>query len=81
MTDKFEQKEPSDKIKNNQPLDGAQKALFTIFCWGVIPWSLAANFKTIGYDQKYIDARKALHTGLTIYGLGILLFMFILWLL
>jgi len=78
MTDKFEEKEPSDKIKSNQPLSGMQKLLFAMFCWGVQSWNHAGNFKANGYDQKYIDARKAMYTGLVIYGLGIVLFILLL---
>ncbi|MEJ6735947.1 MAG: hypothetical protein QNK84_02765 [Flavobacteriales bacterium] len=78
MTDKFEEQELSDKTKNKQPLTGKQKLLFGMVCWGVQSWSQAKSFKANGYDQKYIDARKAMHTGLAIYGLGITLFILLL---
>jgi hypothetical protein len=78
MTDQIEEKEPSDKTKSNQPLSGMQKLLFGMVCWGVQSWSKAGDFKANGYDQKYIDARKAMHTGLAIYGLGITLFILLL---
>ena len=78
MTDKFEEQELSDKTKNKQPLTGKQKLLFGLVCWGVQSWSQAKSFKANGYDQKYIDARNAMHTGLAIYGLGITLFMLLL---
>jgi len=55
MTDKFEEKEPSDMTKKNKPLTAKQKLLFGIACWGVQSWSQAKSFKTNGYDQKYID--------------------------
>ncbi len=55
-----------------------QKLLFGMICWGVQSWSQAKSFKTNGYDQKYTDAKKAMYTGLVIYGLGITLFILIL---
>ena len=70
MADKFEEKELSDKTKSNQHLTGMQKLLFGMVCWGVQSWSQAGYFKANGYDYKYIDARKAMHTGIAIYGLG-----------
>jgi hypothetical protein len=78
MTDKLEVKEPADITKKNQPLTGKQKLLFGMICWGVQSWSQAKSFKTNGYDQKYIDSKKAMYTGLVIYGLGITLFILIL---
>ena len=78
MTDNFEEKEPSNKTNNNQPLTRMQKLLFGMVCWGVQSWSQAESFKANGYDQKYIDARKAMYTGLAIYGLGITLFILLL---
>lgn len=78
MTDKFEEKVPSGKTKNKQTLTGMQKLLFGMVCWGVQSWSQADSFKVNGYDQKYIDAKKAMYIGLTIYGLGIISFILLL---
>jgi hypothetical protein len=78
MTDKFEEKAPSGKIKSKQPLSYPQKLLFGIFCWGVQSWGQAANFKAQGYDQKNIDARKAMCTGLVVYGISIMLLILLL---
>jgi len=78
MTNKIEAKETLSEVKSSQPLSGKQKLLFAMFCWGVQSWSQAGNFKANGYDQKYRDARKAMHTGLILYGLGILLFILLL---
>lgn len=55
MTDKFEEKEQSNRTKKNQPLIVKQKLMFGLICWGVQSWSQAKSFKTNGYDQKYID--------------------------
>ena len=78
MTDTIEELELLDKTKNNQPLTRKQKLLFGMICWGVQSWSQAESFKTNGYDQKYIEAKKAMYTGLTIYGIGITLFIMLL---
>ena len=71
-------KEESDITKKNQPLSSRQKFMFGMICWGVQSWSQAKSFKTNGYDQKYIDATRAMYTGLIIYGLGITLFILML---
>lgn len=78
MTNKIEEKEPSKELNSVQSLSARQKMLFTMFCWGVQSWGQADNFKANGYDQKYIDARKAMFTGLVIYSVGILLFILLL---
>ena len=75
MTDKIEDKDVSVVAKENQPLTGKQKLMFTLICWGVQSWSQAKSFKTNGYTQKYIDSTKAMYFGLTIYGIIITLFI------
>jgi membrane protease YdiL (CAAX protease family) len=76
MIDK--EKEPLDKNKSNQALSMKQKLLFMIFCWGVQSWGQAANFKTLGYYQKHLDAKKAMYIGLVIYSISIMLFVLVL---
>jgi hypothetical protein len=78
MTDTIKEKELFHKTKKNQSLTRKQKLLFGMICWGVQSWSQAESFKTNGYDQKYIEAKKAMYTGLTIYGIGITLFILLL---
>jgi len=78
MTDTFEEKELLDKTKKNQLLTRKQKLLFGMICWGIQSWSQAESFKTNGYEMKFIEARKAMRTGLTIYALGITLFILLL---
>ncbi|MGB5243747.1 MAG: hypothetical protein WBN50_09030 [Lutimonas sp.] len=78
MTDTLDEREQIDKTKNNQPLTRRQKLLFGMICWGVQSWSQAESFKANGYNQKYIEAKKAMYTGLTIYGIGITLFILLL---
>jgi len=78
MNDTFDEKEQIDKAKKNQTLTRKQKFLFGMICWGVQSWSQAESFKTNGYNQKYIDAKKAMYTGLTIYGIGITSFILLL---
>lgn len=70
----------ADMTKANQPLTARQKLLFGMVCWGVQSWSQSNSFKTNGYNQKYMDSRRAMHTGLAIYGIGISLFILILFL-
>ena len=78
MTHTISQEEPIVHTKQTEPLSGRQKFIFTIICWGVESWGKARNFKASGYEQKYKDARKSMHTGLVIYGIGILLFVLLL---
>ena len=73
MTDKLE--EQSDIKKSNQGLTSGQKFLFTMFCWGMQSWGQAKSFKTNGYDRKYDEAKRSMHTGLIMYGLVITLFI------
>lgn len=63
----LKEKELADKPKNERPLTCMQKLLFGTLCWGVQSWGQAENFKKNGYDQKYLDAKKAMYTGLTVY--------------
>ena len=78
MTHTISQEESLDNTKQTEPLSGRQKFMFTIICWGVQSWSQAGNFKANGYDRKYLEAKRAMHTGLVIYGIGILLFILLL---
>lgn len=64
--------------KKNKPLTTKQKLFFGVACWGVQSWNQTQNFKNNGYNQKYIDSKKAMYIGLAIYGLGIALFILIL---
>ncbi len=77
MTDKFEEKEISDKDKKNQSLTNMQKLFFGLICWGVHTRSQVDSFKTNGYDQKYEDAKKAIRTGFLVYGISIAVFILI----
>ncbi len=81
MVAKIEDREQFDINKKNQPLTPNQKLLFGLICWGVQSWSKANRFKTNGYDQKYIDSKNAMYTGLVAYSLSITLFVLILFLL
>jgi|TARA_R110000737_G_scaffold157205_1_gene185732 hypothetical protein len=72
MTEKFE--ENSDEAKKNHGLTGKQKFLFGAICWGVQTYGQVQSFKENGYDQKYRDARKAIRTGMIVYGIGIAFF-------
>lgn len=65
-------------IKSDQALSATQKLFFGLFCWGVRSWDHAGSYKSSGYHQKYRDARKAMHTGLAVYGLCITFFILIL---
>lgn len=76
MTETFEQKEDSNL--SNQPLDGRQKAYFTMIWWGIQCWSIVNGFKTNGYSRKYREATRAMFTGMSIYGIGILVFVLML---
>lgn len=67
------EKETIEAAKSKKTLSGSQKLLFTIFCWGIHSWGQATNFKNQGYQQKYLDAKKAMYTGLVIYGVGIII--------
>lgn len=78
MNTKLKPEELADKNKKNQQLTAKQKLLFTMFCWGMQSWGQANNFKTNGYDQKYKEAKKAIHIGLSIYATGITLFVLLL---
>ena len=78
MTEQSKHKEQLDEIKKNLPLTRIQKLLFGMLCWGVQSWGQAKSFKTNGFDQKYKDAKKAMYTGLTFYGISITLFILIL---
>lgn len=73
-----EEKVSSVELKKNQHLTGMQKLLFGMLCWGVQSWGQAKSFKENGYDQKYIDARKAMHTGIVIYAVSFTVFIVIL---
>ena len=75
MNDKLKQKNSSDRTKKNQPLTRKQKLMFGLICWGVQSWSQAESFKANGYDKKYTDSKKAMYTGLAIYGMAITLFV------
>ena len=75
MTATMEAKGAANNLKSNQSLSVRQKMMFGMFCWGVQSWHQAEMFKDKGFDRKYLDAKKALHTGLVAYGLGIVLFV------
>lgn len=53
--------------KADEPLEIAQKVLFFVFFFGVIPWVIAGTFKEKGYDRKYKDAWKAMKMGFVAY--------------
>ncbi len=63
-------KEVAHLQKENEPLDAIQRALFIIFFWGVIPWSVASTFKSNGYTRKYKEAWQYMKYGFLVY-LGI----------
>ena len=72
MTDKFEEK--SAQVKKTQTLTAKQKFLFGAICWGIQTYAQVQSFKDNGYDQKYTDARKAMRTGMIVYGIEIAFF-------
>lgn len=65
----------TNEKRNNQPLTINQKIMFGLFCWGKQSHGQADNFKTNGYNQKYVDAKKSMKTGLVVYGLSITIFI------
>lgn len=65
----------TDEKRNNQPLTIQQKLMFGLFCWGTQSHGQVENFKTSGYNQKYVEAKKSMKTGIIIYGLSITLFI------
>jgi len=75
MTATFNRTSAPENSKSKQHLTWRQKLLFGMVCWGVQSWSQVNSFKTNGYDQKYREAKKAMHTGLTVYGIGITIFI------
>ena len=60
--------------KEIQSLNARQKLIFGMVCWGIPMLSRVKYYKENGYDQKYKDASRAMHTGQIIYGIGIILF-------
>ena len=78
MTNKLEEKNSLDNDKSKQPLTVRQKLLFGMVCWGVQSWGQAKKFKALGYDQKYIDARKSMYTGIVIYSISFIIFILLL---
>jgi hypothetical protein len=64
--------------KKTQNLSATQKLMFGMICWGVQSWSQAESFRKDGYDQKYIELKSAMYTGLVAYGIGITLFLLML---
>ena len=61
--DDIQIKEVTHLQKENEPLDAIQRALFIIFFWGVIPWSVASTFKSNGYTRKYKEAWQYMKYG------------------
>ncbi|NGX85382.1 hypothetical protein [Aequorivita sp. KMM 9714] len=61
---KIEQDLLGQKQKEIQPLGAFQKILFFVFFWGIIPWMIAATYKTDGYFRKYREAWNAMKYGL-----------------
>ena len=53
-------------LKGNQKehLEPFQKLMFFMLFWTIIPWYLAGIYKTSGYDNKYLEAWKAMKNGL-----------------
>ena len=79
MTDQIVEKELSDETKSSRSLTSMQKFLFGAVSFGAQSWMQAESFKTNGFDQKHKEAKKAIYTGLVIYGLSItLIILFIL---
>jgi hypothetical protein len=64
-----------DEKSNNQLLTTQQKLMFGLFCWGTQSHGQAENFKTSGYNQKYLEAKKAMQIGLITYSIAITLFI------
>ncbi|MFA7379648.1 MAG: hypothetical protein WC150_04255 [Bacteroidia bacterium] len=61
--DDIQIKEVTHLQKENEPLDAIQRALFIVFFWGVIPWSVASTFKSNGYTRKYKEAWQYMKYG------------------
>lgn len=78
MTNQFKEKETSDDIKSNLTLTRLQKIQFGMICWGVQTREQVKSFKTNGFNQKHIEAKKAIQFGLIVYAAVIITFM--LWL-
>jgi hypothetical protein len=78
MTETLEHKEESNSARSNQPLDGREQLYFTMIWWGVESWSIVKGFKANGYNRKYREARRAMLTGVSVYGIAILLFILVL---
>ena len=75
MADKSPLKKELDKTKSSRPLTNGQKFLFGMICWGVQSRSQIESFKKNGFDQKYLDAKKAMRRGIIFYGMGITAFI------
>jgi hypothetical protein len=75
MTYTFREQKSSDKHNSHKSLTATQRLLFTLFCWGTQSWGQADNFEAKGYDQKSLEARKAMRLGLSMYAVIFTLFI------
>ena len=78
MKDTLGNKEQPNEARSNQPLEVKDKVYFTRVCWRVQSWSLVNSYKANGYSRKYKEARRAMFTGVTIYGIGTFIFILVL---
>ncbi|MDO7609766.1 MAG: hypothetical protein MUQ68_02845 [Crocinitomicaceae bacterium] len=75
MTDDSLEKNLSETNKKNRPLTGMQKLMFGMICWGVHTMSQVRSFETNGFDRKYLEAKKAIRIGMTVYAVLITIFV------
>jgi hypothetical protein len=75
MTDDSLEKNLSETNKKNRPLTGMQKLMFGMICWGVHTMSQVRSFETNGFDRKYLEAKKAIRIGMTVYTILITIFV------
>lgn len=75
MTDNFPEKNLSEINKKNRSLTGMQKFMFGMICWGVHTMSQVRSFENNGFDRKYLEAKKAIRIGMTVYAVLITIFV------
>lgn len=63
----------SKKEVNNEPLTSSEKLTFALFCWFPGSWTRTLMFRADGYEQKCLEARKIMRTGLFVLLLAIVL--------